>query len=269
MSSEIRLHAAREQMLKKFEDKVFGLFNVSRHSDSEQLFGIVSPVDASSTDSIDAVTADADPTKLVTLAKGLSAHVLSAQSNLGPNIDQMVLWPAGPNPTHIIACNEEGTAQPGLQRVRLSDGLAQTIMCMGPGKIAFTRSLTMGTAEAVYFEDNEAHFSPEVVNLTGNNPWIVPYQGARIVIRHNKIINTQLEIYRLRPGAYGCQSAEIYDNAFSAEGALILKLQGDGDYAGVGALYADFGKIDPTLQGDLDRLKARGIPVDIIYDQGR
>jgi hypothetical protein len=49
----------------------------------------------------------------------------------------------------------------------------------------------------------------------------------------------------------------------------ILMLQGDGDYAGVGALYAEFGKIDPTLQGDLDRLKARGIPVDIIYDQGR
>jgi hypothetical protein len=49
----------------------------------------------------------------------------------------------------------------------------------------------------------------------------------------------------------------------------ILVLQGDGDYAGVGALYSEFGKIDPTLQADLDRLKARGIPVDIVYDQGR
>jgi hypothetical protein len=105
-------------------------------------------------------------------------------------------------------------------------GLAQTIMCMGPGKIAFTRPLSMGTAEAVYFEDNEARFSPEVVEATGNNPWIVPYQGARVVIRHNKIINTQLEIYRLRPGAYGCQSAEIYDNAFSAEGAKMGRPQG-------------------------------------------
>jgi len=105
-------------------------------------------------------------------------------------------------------------------------GLAQTIMCMGPGKIAFTRPLTMGTAEAVYFEDNEARFSPEVVEATGNNPWIVPYQGARVVIRHNKIINTQLEIYRVRPGAYGCQSAETYDNAFSAEGAKMGRPQG-------------------------------------------
>jgi len=105
-------------------------------------------------------------------------------------------------------------------------GLAQTIMCMGPGKVAFTRPLTMGTAEAVYFEDNEARFSPEVVEATGNNPWIVPYQGARVVIRHNKIINTQLEIYRVRPGAYGCQSVEIYDNAFSAEGAKMGRPQG-------------------------------------------
>jgi hypothetical protein len=49
----------------------------------------------------------------------------------------------------------------------------------------------------------------------------------------------------------------------------ILVLQGDGDYAGVGALYSEFGKIDATLQADLDRLKAKGIPVDIIYDQER
>lgn len=110
--------------------------------------------------------------------------------------------------------------------LRKKGGLAQTVMCMGPGKIAFTRPLTMGTAEAVYFEDNEARFSPEVVEATGNNPWIVPYQGARVVIRHNKIINTQLEIYRVRPGAYGCQSVEIYENSFSAEGAKMGRPQG-------------------------------------------
>ena len=105
-------------------------------------------------------------------------------------------------------------------------GLAQTIYCMGPGKVNFTRPLALGTAKAVYFEDNEARFSPEVVEATGNNPWIVPYDGARVVIRHNKIINTQLEIYRVRPGALGCQSSEIYDNAFSAEGAAVGRPQG-------------------------------------------
>jgi len=104
--------------------------------------------------------------------------------------------------------------------------LAQTIYCQGPGKVAFTRPLTMGTAQVVYFEDNEAHFSPAVVNTDGNNPWIVPYNGARVVIRHNRIINSQLEIYRVRPGAYGCLSAEIYDNAFSTEGVKMGRPQG-------------------------------------------
>ncbi|MHB1035948.1 MAG: hypothetical protein ACYC35_15200 [Pirellulales bacterium] len=105
-------------------------------------------------------------------------------------------------------------------------GLAQTIYYMGPGKINFTKPLTLGTAQAVYFEDNEARFSPEVVEATGNNPWIVPYDGGRVVIRHNKIINTQLEIYRVRPGALGSQSAEVYDNVFSAEGAKQFRPQG-------------------------------------------
>jgi hypothetical protein len=102
---------------------------------------------------------------------------------------------------------------PMVKKVR-----AQTIYVQGPGKVAFSRPLTLGTANAVYFEDNDAHFSPEVVNEDGNNPWIVPYSGARVVIRHNKLINTQLEIYRVRPGCYGSQSAEIYDNTFRAEG---------------------------------------------------
>lgn len=75
-------------------------------------------------------------------------------------------------------------------------GLAQTVYYHGPGKENYGKPLGLGTAEALYFEDNEAHFSPEVVNPTGNNPWVVPYNGARTVIRHNKIVNTQLEIYR-------------------------------------------------------------------------
>ena len=49
----------------------------------------------------------------------------------------------------------------------------------------------------------------------------------------------------------------------------ILVLQGNGDYAGVVRLYADLGTIGPQLQADLDRLKAKGIPVDIVYDQAR
>ena len=49
----------------------------------------------------------------------------------------------------------------------------------------------------------------------------------------------------------------------------ILVLQGNGDYAGVAKLYADLGTIGPELQRDLNRLGAKGIPVDIMYDQQR
>jgi Peptidase family M49 len=48
----------------------------------------------------------------------------------------------------------------------------------------------------------------------------------------------------------------------------ILKLQGDGDYDGTGVFQEQYGKISPELQGDLDRLKAKGIPVDLVFEQG-
>ncbi|MEX2326028.1 MAG: hypothetical protein WD553_04460, partial [Gemmatimonadaceae bacterium] len=50
---------------------------------------------------------------------------------------------------------------------------------------------------------------------------------------------------------------------------LILTLQGDGDYAGVGRFNERYGTIGPTLRADLDRLRTRSIPVDIIYEQAR
>lgn len=49
----------------------------------------------------------------------------------------------------------------------------------------------------------------------------------------------------------------------------ILTLQGNGDYEGVARLYSERGVIGAALQADLDRLRTKGIPVDIVYDQGR
>ncbi|HET6777977.1 MAG TPA: hypothetical protein VFH26_03735 [Gemmatimonadales bacterium] len=48
----------------------------------------------------------------------------------------------------------------------------------------------------------------------------------------------------------------------------ILRFQGDGDYAGVTRFMAERGKIPATLQQDLARLGTRGIPVDIVFEQG-
>ena len=66
----------------------FGLFRdhfLKQHS--RKLFGVDEPLAASSGESISAAVANADPTRLVTLARGLNARVVSAAPNLGANID--------------------------------------------------------------------------------------------------------------------------------------------------------------------------------------
>lgn len=49
---------------------------------------------------------------------------------------------------------------------------------------------------------------------------------------------------------------------------LILTLQGNGDYAGVGKLLNEQGQIGAELQADLDRLSQKNIPVDVVFEQG-
>ncbi len=49
---------------------------------------------------------------------------------------------------------------------------------------------------------------------------------------------------------------------------LILTLQGNGDKAGVAALQKEKALVQPALQADLDKLQAKGIPVDIVFEQG-
>jgi hypothetical protein len=48
----------------------------------------------------------------------------------------------------------------------------------------------------------------------------------------------------------------------------ILRFQGNGDYPGVTRFMAERGKLSPTLQQDLGRLGSKGIPVDIVFEQG-
>jgi hypothetical protein len=57
-------------------------------------------------------------------------------------------------------------------------------------------------------------------------------------------------------------------SAVDSLGALILKLQGDGDYAGVRDFMAARSKLSPELQADLARLGGKGIPVDVVFEQG-
>ena len=69
-------------------------------------------------------------------------------------------------------------------------------------------------------------------------------------------------------GRYRVNLARMRE-ATDALSRAILTLQGDGDYAGVSRMYAERGILSATVQGDLQRLQAKGIPVDIVYEQER
>ncbi|MEZ0334907.1 MAG: Zn-dependent hydrolase, partial [Gemmatimonadales bacterium] len=56
--------------------------------------------------------------------------------------------------------------------------------------------------------------------------------------------------------------------AVDALAEQILRFQGDGDYAGTKRFMDQRTSIPPELQGDLDRLGTKGIPVDIVFEQG-
>ncbi|HMA21857.1 MAG TPA: hypothetical protein VKO87_13695 [Gemmatimonadaceae bacterium] len=58
-----------------------------------------------------------------------------------------------------------------------------------------------------------------------------------------------------------------FQAGMNALAGKILTLQGNGDYEGVGAFQQQYGTISPELQKDLERLKSKGIPVDIVFDQ--
>jgi Peptidase family M49 len=56
--------------------------------------------------------------------------------------------------------------------------------------------------------------------------------------------------------------------AVDAMAGQILRFQGDGDYAGVTRFMEQRGKLSPVLQQDLARLGTKGIPVDVVFEQG-
>jgi hypothetical protein len=56
-------------------------------------------------------------------------------------------------------------------------------------------------------------------------------------------------------------------SAVDSLAATIITLQGNGDYAGVGAFQQEYGTLSATLKADLARLNAKKIPVDIVYEQ--
>ncbi|MDP9239795.1 MAG: hypothetical protein M3O55_04035 [Actinomycetota bacterium] len=92
---------------------------------SMKYFGVKAGLPSSSTASIDAATATANPLALATLAPGLKARVVTS-GQAGPNLDMAALWPPS-SPQWLISCNEQGASDPALQRINLVTGVATTI----------------------------------------------------------------------------------------------------------------------------------------------
>ena len=68
-------------------------------------------------------------------------------------------------------------------------------------------------------------------------------------------------------GAYRVDPAKM-KIAVDTLSEKLLRLQGNGDYAGVKAFMDEMGTIDRQLQKDLAGLASSGIPVDIVFEQG-
>lgn len=74
--------------------------------------------------------------------------------------------------------------------------------------------------------------------------------------------------YRNDKGQYGVNMDNM-SKAMASLSELILRLQGEGDYQGVGKLFEEKGNIGKGLAADLARLQEANIPVDITFKQGK
>ena len=91
--------------------------------------------------------------------------------------------------------------------------------------------------------------------------------GKANMIRFNYFAE-QGAFVRNADGTYQVNYQKMQD-AMASMSALILTLQGNGDYDGVAALVADKGIIKAQLADDLTRLSAADIPVDVVFNQGK
>jgi hypothetical protein len=91
--------------------------------------------------------------------------------------------------------------------------------------------------------------------------------GRANMIRFNKFRELGAFTRDAETGTYRADFVKMRE-AMNALSETILRLQGDGDYAGVARLVEEYGSVGPELQGDLDRLAEAGIPVDVVFEQG-
>jgi hypothetical protein len=122
------------------------------------------------------------------------------------------------------------------------------------GELAETEMLdhyvtfTAGLLRSVRFGASEAH-------------------GRANMIQFNSFVRDGAVVRDAVTGRYHVEPDKFAATA-AALAARLLTVQGDGDYAAAGRMLADEAVIGIDLQSDLDRLARKGVPVDIVFEQG-
>lgn len=91
--------------------------------------------------------------------------------------------------------------------------------------------------------------------------------GKANMIRFNFFKEKEAFTRDAETGTYAINFEKMQE-AMNALSERILVLQGEGDYEGVSQLVQEKAVIQPDLQSDLERISAKGIPVDIVFEQG-
>ena len=90
--------------------------------------------------------------------------------------------------------------------------------------------------------------------------------GAANLVRFNYFEQAGAFTRDAASGTYGVNEEKMRA-AVDSLSEKIIRLQGDGDYDGVGRFFAEMGAFGDTLKSDLARLAGAGIPVDVVFEQ--
>ncbi len=92
--------------------------------------------------------------------------------------------------------------------------------------------------------------------------------GVANVLRFNYFADQGAFAFDEATGHYRVEPEKMRA-AVRSMSAKILTLQGNGDYAGVEEWVKASGSVSPALQKSLDKINDAGIPVDIVFEQGK
>jgi hypothetical protein len=158
--------------------------------------------------------------------------------------------------------NEKGTVKEALQETHsaLEEGKADIL-----GLYMITQLREQGVITEGDLMDNYVTFMASIFRSVRFG--VSSAHGKANMIRFNYFASRGAFERDETTGTYKV-NPEKMKQAMNSLSNVILTLQGNGDKDGVLELMNKMGNIDDQLQSDLDLLSSKGIPVDIVFDQG-